>query len=193
MIKFLVELKVLYHKFTCCMSSLISNIACLSLLLTEILLNRLLRSKSSDKQNEDKNSISIIWVTIIIAVSLAVLISKIVNLPIYSNSSVQYVGVIIIFIGIILRLFAVVTLGQFFTVDVTIRQNHKLKKDGLYKYLRHPSYFASLVSFIGMGWTFNNWLSLLLLVVAILIVFINAYKKCEKLLIPSILVRVYEK
>ena len=165
------------------MLNLITNIAWLALLLTEILLNRLLRSKSTDKQNEDKNSISIIWVTIIIAIPLAILISKTVNLPIYSNSSVQYVGVIIIFIGIILRLFAVVTLGQFFTVDVTIRQDHKLKKDGLYKYLRHPSYFASLVSFIGMGWTFNNWLSLLLLVVAILIAFINRIKIEEKLLI----------
>jgi protein-S-isoprenylcysteine O-methyltransferase Ste14 len=165
------------------MLNLITNIAWLALLLTEIFLNRLLRSKSTDKQNEDKNSISIIWVTIIIVIPLAVLISKTVNLPIYSNSSVQYVGVIIIFIGIILRLFAVVMLGQFFTVDVTIRQNHKLKKDGLYKYLRHPSYFASLISFIGMGWTFNNWLSLLLLVVAILIVFINRIKIEEKLLI----------
>ena len=165
------------------MLNLITNIACLVLILTEIFLNRLLRSKSTDKQNEDKSSISIIWVTIIVAISLAVLISKTVYLPIYSKPSVQYVGVIVIFIGIIIRLFAVFTLGRFFTVDVTIRQDHKLKKDGLYKYLRHPSYFASLVSFIGMGWTFNNWLSLLLIVVAILIVFINRIKIEERLLI----------
>ncbi len=165
------------------MLNLITNIACLVLILTEILLNRLLRSKKTDRQNEDKNSISIIWVTIIVAVTLAFLISKTVYLPIYTNPSVQYVGVIVIVIGIILRLFAVFTLGPFFTVDVTIRQDHKLKKDGLYKYLRHPSYFASLVSFAGLGWTFNNWLSLLLIIVAILIVFINRIKIEEKLLI----------
>jgi len=165
------------------MLNLITNITCLVLVLTEILLNRLLRSKKTDKQNEDKNSISIIWVTIIVAVTFAFLISKTVYLPIYSNSSIQYVGVMVIFIGIIIRLVAVFTLGQFFTVDVTIREDHKLKKDGLYKYLRHPSYFASLVSFTGLGWTFNNWLSLLLIVVAILIVFINRIKIEEKLLI----------
>jgi isoprenylcysteine carboxyl methyltransferase (ICMT) family protein YpbQ len=39
----------------------------------------------------------------------------------------------------ILRLAIIATLGQFFTVEVTIKQNHKLKKDGFYKYLRHPS------------------------------------------------------
>jgi protein-S-isoprenylcysteine O-methyltransferase Ste14 len=165
------------------MLNLTTNIAWLVLILTEILLNRMLRSKKTDKQNEDKNSTSMIWVTIIVAVTLAVLISKTIYLPIYSNSSFQYAGVIVIFIGIIIRLFAVFTLGQFFTVDVTIRQDHKLKKDGLYKYLRHPSYFASLVSFTGLGWTLNNWLSLLLIVVAILIVFISRIKIEERLLI----------
>jgi protein-S-isoprenylcysteine O-methyltransferase Ste14 len=165
------------------MLNLITIIAYIVLPLTEIFLNRLLRSKSTDRQNEDKNSISIIWVTIIVASSLAVLISIKTHLPIYSNSSVQYVGVVIIFIGIIIRLFAVFTLGRFFTVDVTIRQDHKIKKDGLYKYLRHPSYLASLVSFIGMGLTFNNWLSFLLLVVAILIAFLYRIKIEERVLI----------
>src|SRR5947209_4835130 len=126
------------------MLNLITNISFLILILTEIFLNRLLRSKSSDKKSADKNSITLIWVTIIAAVSFAVYIAKTFYLPIYLNSSVQYVGVLIIYIGIIIRLFAVFSLGRFFTVDVTIRPVHKLKKDGLYKHLRHSSYFASL-------------------------------------------------
>jgi protein-S-isoprenylcysteine O-methyltransferase Ste14 len=165
------------------MSASISIISYLILFLTEILLNRMLRSKSTDKQNADKHSITLIWITIIAAIFIAVYISKTVYVPIYKNPIIQHFGVLVIFIGIIVRLFAVFTLGQFFTVDVTIRQDHKLKKDGLYKYLRHPSYFASLISFIGMGLTFNNCLSLLLIVVAILIVFINRIKIEEKVLV----------
>ena len=161
----------------------ITIISYIILLFTEILLNRILRSKSTDKQNADKHSITLIWITIIAAISIAVYISQTVYFPISKNPSIQYIGVSIIFIGIIIRLFAVFTLGQFFTVDVTIRQDHKLKKDGLYKYLRHPSYFASLISFIGMGLTFNNWLSLLLIVAAISIVFMNRIKIEEKVLI----------
>lgn len=164
------------------MLNLITNISYLTLILTEIFLNRLFRSKATDKQHADKHSIAIIWVTIIVAISLAVYISKIIYLPIYSNGSLQYIGVALIFIGITFRLWAVFTLGKFFTVDVTIRQNHQLKKDGLYKYLRHPSYSASLISFIGMGWTFNNWFSLLLIVIAILIVFIHRIKIEEQVL-----------
>jgi len=161
----------------------LANIACFALILTEILLNRLLRSKGTDKKNADKNSISIIWVTMIAAIVLAILVSQKVYLPIYFNSSLQYVGVAVIFIAIIFRLAAVFTLGPYFTVDVTIRQDHKLKKDGLYKYLRHPSYFASLVSFVGMGWTFNNWISLFLVTAAILVTLINRIKVEEEVLI----------
>lgn len=165
------------------MSGTITIISYIILLFTEVLLNRILRSKSSDKQNADKNSITLIWITIIAAISIAIYISQTMHVPISKNPSLLYIGVSIIFIGLIVRLFAVYTLGQFFTVDVTIRQDHKLKKDGLYKYLRHPSYFASLISFIGMGVTFNNWISLLLIVIPILIVFINRIKIEEKVLV----------
>ncbi|MEO8852326.1 MAG: isoprenylcysteine carboxylmethyltransferase family protein [Ginsengibacter sp.] len=82
-------------------------------------------------------------------VSIAFYISMAYYDPLFSNPAFRYVGIAIIILGIILRLIAVASLGKFFTVDVTIRQNHRLKKDGIYKYLRHPSYFASLLSFIG--------------------------------------------
>lgn len=186
------------------MLSALTYISYFFLLLTEITLNRLLRSKSSDQPNADKKSLSLIWVTIIVVVTLSVYIARASYLPIYSNPEWQYAGIAIIFTGIIIRLYVVYSLGRFFTVDVTIRQNHQLKKDGVYKYLRHPSYSALLLSFMGMGWTFNNWLSLVLLVTAVLIVLIkrinieenvlmehfgeeySTYKKTTKRLIPFI-------
>ena len=77
---------------------------------------------------------------------------------------------------------AVLTLGKFFTVDVTIRDNHRLKKDGLFKYIRHPNYSALLLSFLGMALTFNNWISLFLMVVPITIAFIVRINIEEKVL-----------
>jgi protein-S-isoprenylcysteine O-methyltransferase Ste14 len=152
-------------------------------ILTEVVLNRAFGSKKTDKQAVDKHSITLIWITIPTAIFLAISLASYVRLPIYSDPSGQYVGVGIIALGVVIRLLAIYTLGQFFTVDVTIRPNHRIKKDGLYKYLRHPSYAASLLSFIGMGITFNNWLSLLLLVTAVLVVFINRIRVEETVLI----------
>ena len=154
-------------------------------LLSEIILNRMLRSKGTDKQNADKNSLAIIWITVVAVITLATVISMNFYFPIAVNPVIKYVGLAIIYIGILLRLAAIVGLGRFFTVDVTIREDHRLKQDGLYKYLRHPSYFASLLSFIGYGISLNNWVSLILVVVAVLIVFKMRINIEEKALIEQ--------
>lgn len=151
--------------------------------LSETLLNRLLRSKSTDKQNADKNSLLIIWVTVIAAIIFAMYISINYYFPIYPNIAIRYIGLGIIVLGIVLRIAAVLSLGKFFTVDVTIREDHKLKKDGMYKYLRHPSYFASLLSFIGFGISINSWPGLILIIVSVITVFIFRIKIEEKILI----------
>lgn len=151
-------------------------------LFSEIVINRLLHSKVSDKQNADKNSLSVIWIIIIATIILSVFISIRFYLPIFSNPALEYVGIGIIYLGIILRIIAIISLGRFFTVDVTIRQDHKLKINGFYKYIRHPSYFASLISFLGFGISLNNWLSLSLIIITSLTAFIFRIKIEEKVL-----------
>ena len=132
--------------------------------------------------NVDKGSLLLIWIIIMISISFSVLISIHYYLPLSLHHQVPYAGLALIFVGIFLRLAAIISLGRFFTVDVTIRQDHQLKKDGLYKYLRHPSYFASLLSFIGFGVSLNNWLSLVLITVAMLTAFIIRIRIEEKVL-----------
>lgn len=153
--------------------------------LSELGLNRLLRSKKTDRINTDKGSLSIIWITIMGSIAIAVVIAMNRTLPISSNLIIPYLGLALIIFGIIFRFIAIISLGRFFTVDVTIRKDHKLKKNGLYRYLRHPSYFAALLSFIGLGVSLNNWVSLLLLTIDITVVFIFRIKIEEKVLIEQ--------
>lgn len=154
-------------------------------LLSEIILNRFVRSGASDKKNADKGSLSRIWIAILISIPLAVFISMRYYLPITVTYAIEYTGLGLIAFGILLRLAVIVSLGKYFTVDVTIRSDHQLKKDGFYNYLRHLSYFASLLSFIGFGISLNNWLSLFIVTVAILIVFIARINVEEKALIDQ--------
>jgi len=152
-------------------------------LATEIVLNRMLRSTAGDKQGTDKQSISLIWVTVILSITIAGYVAGKFQAPIFSNHLHVYVGVALIFIGIIIRFVAVYSLGQFFTVDVTIRKSHRLKKNGLFKYIRHPNYAALLISFLGVGITDNNWYSLLIIFIPILTAFIVRINIEEKVLI----------
>ncbi len=150
---------------------------------TEILLNTLLRAKEGDKKNADKKTLSLLWVTITVAITAAGFISGAIPAPLSSNPKIAYVGAVIIYIGIICRLSVIYSLGHFFTVDVTIRTDHKIKTNGAYMYLRHPTYAASLISFIGLGLTFNNLLSLLVIIIPIFIAFLIRINIEEKVLI----------
>ena len=152
-------------------------------LLSEILLNRFLRAKKTDKQNTDKGSMAIIWITIIFSNVSAAIISNWHPLPLSENSLIRYVGLSLIIIGMIFRFIIISNLGKFFTVDVTIKDNHKLKTDGFYKYVRHPSYFASLISFVGFGVTLNNWISLALVFSLTLFAFLFRIRIEEKALL----------
>jgi protein-S-isoprenylcysteine O-methyltransferase Ste14 len=154
-------------------------------LISEIFINRALRSTNADKQNADKNSLGLIWLIIILSIAAAVFVSSNYYLPVYPSPWVQYAGLFIILTGIVLRLVAIKMLGKFFTVDVTIRHGHQLIKNGLYKYFRHPSYTASLLAFIGFGISLNNWPGLLIVTSAIFVAFTIRIKIEEKALLAQ--------
>lgn len=68
-------------------------------------------------------------------------------------------GLALILVGIAIRWTAIATLKRYFTVDVAIASDHKVIQDGVYGIVRHPSYSGSLISSIGLGLAFGNWLS----------------------------------
>jgi protein-S-isoprenylcysteine O-methyltransferase Ste14 len=160
----------------------IINLTCTLWILSEVLLNRLFRSGKSDKQATDKNTELYLWISIIISITIGICASRMFAFPIFLNTQFQLIGIVIIILGIIIRLVAIKQLGRFFTVDVTIRKDHQLMQSGFYKYLRHPSYTGSLLSFLGFGLSLNNWLSFIIVLLPTLFAFIYRISIEEKVL-----------
>ncbi len=152
-------------------------------LASEILISQLFRSKKTDKQKTDKGSLYIIWVLIIAGNYAAVYVSNIFRVPISHFAVIQYIGLTLIYIGMFFRVAVILTLRKYFTVSVTIKQDHKLKTSGFYKIVRHPSYFASFISFFGFGVSLNNWISLAIVTGFVLTAFAIRIRIEEKLLI----------
>lgn len=152
---------------------------------SEILLNRLMRSGSGDKKDQDKGSVIFIWIMIALAISSGIIIAANIRLPVSNLQILPYIGLVIVIFGMILRFISVWTLGRLFTVDVTIRENHKIKKNGVYKIIRHPSYSGSLLSFVGFGISLNNWLSLITVTILITVAFLYRINIEEKILIDQ--------
>ena len=152
-------------------------------LLSEILLNRLVRSKNPDSKVVDKNSLNLIWIAIVVSMTLGIFCANYWFVRIIPASIALYLGSGIIIAGMIIRFTAVWSLGKFFTVNLGIQDNHRLVRTGLYKYIRHPSYSGSLLSFAGFCLSLDNWLSLFIILIPVIATFINRINIEETLLL----------
>jgi len=121
----------------------------------------MLKSGKEDQKNKDKSTLNILWLAIPFSIVSSIFMSYKIHFPIAESSWILYLGELFILTGIVFRYIIIRSLGKYFTVDVTIRQDHKIKKEGFYKYLRHPSYAFSLLTSLGLGLYLNNWLSLI--------------------------------
>jgi hypothetical protein len=61
------------------------------------------------------------------------------------------VGLTLAWIGMLLRLSAVLTLGRLFTTTVVVRQEQAVVTGGPYRFVRHPSYLGVLILLAGFG------------------------------------------
>ena len=70
------------------------------------------------------------------------------------------VGILLIWTGIAIRIWAVRTLGRYFRVTVTVQDDHKLIETGPYRYLSNPSYSGAMLTLLGVGLAMGNSVSL---------------------------------
>jgi protein-S-isoprenylcysteine O-methyltransferase Ste14 len=75
-----------------------------------------------------------------------------------------WLGILLMYGGIALRLYAVTTLGRYFTTAVTTVHEQEVVSRGPYRYIRHPSYTGFLLVLFGFGLCFANWLTPLVMV-----------------------------
>ena len=73
---------------------------------------------------------------------------------------VFYLGLLLIAGGLLLRAYAVRTLGPYFVPEVAIQPDQQLMDQGPYKYVRHPAYTGVLLIVLGLGLALTNGLSL---------------------------------
>jgi protein-S-isoprenylcysteine O-methyltransferase Ste14 len=128
-----------------------------------------LKHARGNASRRDRGSLRVLWAGITIATIAASMVSG------YRPTAIPYntfwIGLGLIVLGVTIRATAIATLWRYFTVDVSIREGHQLVDRGIYRVLRHPSYTGSLLSFLGLGFAFDNWLSVAIIAVATIIGF----------------------
>ncbi len=69
-------------------------------------------------------------------------------------------GLGIIATGLVLRIWAIRTLGNAFTSTVQIVPEHRLVTSGPYNFVRHPSYLGAYLAFLGAAVFLQAWIGL---------------------------------
>ena len=151
-------------------------------IISEIILGRLLRRTDPDK-DYDRSSLKVLWITIIVSIFPGIFISG-TNFAISSGNGMilYYLGVGFIGLGLALRWAAILKLRRFFTVNVSISGEQTIVSSGLYKYIRHPAYSRSLLSFLGLAIVFNNWISFVIIFFPIFAAFLHRIRIEEAVL-----------
>jgi protein-S-isoprenylcysteine O-methyltransferase Ste14 len=143
-------------------------------LISEVLLTVTRRSRSETGKKQDRSTLGVIWLVISVSVVAGINVAKLwpaAALP--GGRLLALAGVVLFAAGLFLRWWAIITLGRFFTVDVTIEKDHELVERGPFRVVRHPSYTGVLLAFVGFALTLHNWAALLVMLLPIFAAFIR--------------------
>jgi protein-S-isoprenylcysteine O-methyltransferase Ste14 len=140
---------------------------------SEITLARIKHSGSMDLRC-DKSSLRVLWITIALAINFGIIFSF-QSIGHFGNGSpiAPLTGLVLIVCGLIVRWIAILSLKGLFTVDVSFSKDHHLVMQGIYRFVRHPAYAGSLVSFLGLAFCFSNYISMVVIFVPIAAAFLH--------------------
>jgi protein-S-isoprenylcysteine O-methyltransferase Ste14 len=89
------------------------------------------------------------------AASVATSVAPSLRMPV----AVRVFGVVVMWLGLATRVWAVAALGRAFRTTVEVDPDQAVVTTGPYKWIRHPSYAGLLLIVAGLGPALGNWLS----------------------------------
>lgn len=96
------------------------------------------------------------------------------------------IGLVGIVAGLSLRIWAVLTLGRFFTWFITVYDDHQLIRSGPFRFIRHPAYLGALILFVSTLVFLHAWIGVVLSLVFQLLAYLRRIKYEEALMIERL-------
>jgi protein-S-isoprenylcysteine O-methyltransferase Ste14 len=100
-------------------------------------------------------------------------------------TAVGFTGLAIMLFGLLMRVWAARTLGEFYTRTLRVTENQQIVEKGPYKFVRHPGYLGVIMLYTGFGVASGNWIATMAIVVFALIAYTYRIKREEAMLIAA--------
>lgn len=123
------------------------------------------RRSQEGRAPEDRGFRSRALVIFLVTNLVAIICLRLFPAAVFGTYFTSCVGLAFLGGGLLLRWWAVIHLGRFFTPDVVITADHRVVDSGPYKLIRHPSYSGVLLIIAGVALCFGNLVSAAALVV----------------------------
>ena len=133
------------------------TLACWALLEVGLRVREAVQGKGG--RNRDRGTRVVIAISLgaaIAAASVATSVAPSLRMPV----AVRVFGVIVMWLGLATRVWAVAALGGAFRTTVEVDPDQAVVTTGPYRWIRHPSYAGLLLILAGLGLAIGNWLSL---------------------------------
>jgi protein-S-isoprenylcysteine O-methyltransferase Ste14 len=83
----------------------------------------------------------------------------------FGSAGLTVAGLIVMWAGLAVRIWAIVMLGGSFRTTVEVDAGQKVVDGGPYRWVRHPSYTGILLLMVGLSLAYGNWPALAILLV----------------------------
>jgi protein-S-isoprenylcysteine O-methyltransferase Ste14 len=96
------------------------------------------------------------------------------------------IGTGLLIIGSVFRRYCIRILGKYFTAQVFVAAGQPVIEAGPYHLIRHPGYAAGFIVYLGIGLALASWISLVIFLIEVCIVYPPRIKAEEKALLETI-------
>jgi len=136
--------------------------------------------QSATRIRSDKGSYLLIVASIFLSITIAFTFADagVMILPLW----VFYAGIGMMVIGLLLREWAVVTLREFFSYTVRVREDHSVVQTGPYTLVRHPAYSGTMLIVVGVACALRSLAGIIILIILFTLAFTYRITIEEKLL-----------
>ena len=110
------------------------------------------------KGRRDRDRATRVWIAFSLAAAFAAAFA--VRSSLRVPESLRFAGIVVMWLGLVLRAWAIAALGTSFRTTVEVDPGQAVVARGPYRWIRHPSYTGLLLLAAGFGLAAGSWLSL---------------------------------